>query len=138
MPLPSTDRFNGSPLLPVYLVCDTSTSMGSSSVGAETPIKILNDSIDSLMEIIIRRGNRDIDIHLGIIAFSRFATVVRPLGRIDPREKFKSSLKAEGPTCYEAGLSCLEKCLDEDEENRGRRDAARPLCFFLQMGNLLT
>ncbi|WP_455135275.1 vWA domain-containing protein [Schaalia cardiffensis] len=127
-------HYSASPLLPVYLICDTSASMASSSVGGTPPIKVLNESINSLMNEIVRRGNRDIDVHLCIISFSNSAEVVRPLSRVVPDSIFETPLKAHGSTNFEAGLQLFKTTLSKDENERRNNNWFRPLCFFLTDG----
>ena len=133
--MPSTVTYrDASPLLPIYLICDTSGSMNYPEKGMSLkPIDVLNDSIINLFMKIYERPRTTIDIHLSIISFGDRAVLNRAMDAVDSGATF-TPLKASGLTILSAGLEMLEKRLDIDERERYPRRSFRPVAFVLTDG----
>ncbi|WP_299046784.1 hypothetical protein [uncultured Actinomyces sp.] len=134
--MPSTVTYrDASPLLPIYLICDTSGSMDYPERGmSPKPIDVLNDSIINLFHTVYYDLPRTTtDIHISIISFNDRAVLNRAMDAVDSGATF-TPLKASGLTTLSAGLEMFERRLDIDERERYPRRSFRPVAFVLTDG----
>ena len=127
-------RRDASPVLPVYLMCDTSASMNSSrKKGGKPPIEVLNESIVSLFSAIARRPATTVDAHLCVISFNTTARCEYRLSDVYSGVTL-TTLKAQGFTYLAPALKLFEERLDSDEKQRFPRKSYRPVAFILTDG----
>ncbi len=133
--MPSTVTYkDASPLLPMYLICDTSGSMNHPEERTSPkPIDVLNDSIVSLFMEVYERPETITDIHLSVISFNDRAVLNRAMDKVDLGTTM-TPLQASGLTTLSTGLEMFEKRLDIDKRERYPRRSFRPVAFVLTDG----
>ncbi len=114
-------------VLPFYLLCDVSYSMGPA-------IQELNDGIARLRRAIVAEPAVDDVAHICIISFSDAARVVLPMTQMS--ENAPPSLHPEGGTNYGEAFRLLARLIQQDTVDFKRQGykVYRPCAFFLTDG----
>lgn len=126
-------RRDASPVLPVYLICDTSASMSSSRSKGRPPIDVLNESIVNLFCAVAQRPATTVDVHLCVISFNTTAQCEYRMSDVYSGVTL-TTLKAQGFTYLTPALKLFEERLDIDENERRPRKSYRPVAFILTDG----
>lgn len=138
---------DGSPILPVYLICDTSSSMNkdidedskttrndkSSQTSSIRRIDVLNNAIIDLFATVTQSPRTTTRANLSIISFDTTARINFPMSDVHSGITM-TPLRASGTTRFSTALELLEKRLDIDERRRAPRRSFRPVAFFLTDG----
>lgn len=125
---------NASRVLPVYLICDASGSMGVPAAGGKRPIDVLNDSIVNLFVAVNQRQSTVLDVTLSVISFSTSAYLNYAMDNVSPGDP-QIRLQASGTTNLAAALELFEDRLDIDGRERYPRESYRPVAFILTDGH---
>lgn len=133
----STPSFTGKPthragILPVYILCDVSSSMGEPQDAKTKPLDAINAELASILRSIVRQGGMGRDIQLCVITFSTSAKVVLPLTEVGIRTKVPK-LSASGVTNLQKGIATLATTIRNDFQ-RMQQDAYRPVVFIFTDG----
>lgn len=117
-------------VLPVYLVCDGSSSM------AGTPIEAVNDSLPHIHDAIGAAPEAAGRTRLCVIGFSHEAQILMPLR--DPAAAASApALTASGGTSYAAAFDLLRAAIASDVASlrADGHQVCRPAVFFLSDGH---
>ena len=88
---------DGSPVLPVYLICDTSLSMTYRVEKDKKRIDVLNEAITNLFVEILDLNETTSRVEVCVISFNDSPHLVLPLQAIDPEMQWEP-LKPGGET----------------------------------------
>lgn len=131
----SKPMFTASPvgttrLLPIYILCDTSFSMGQ-----DDAIDKINDGLAGIVQQIVRQGDKGSDIRLCVISFATTAKIELSLTRVE-FETVIPKLTASGVTNFPAAVELLTETLYKDYHAMRQQDerAYRPAVFILTDG----
>lgn len=132
--------------MPVYLICDTSSSMNTftditpaqSDINEDNQprqrrIDVLNDALCDLIVAVATAPRTIYRANLSVISFGSTARTNLPLSPVNSALTIKP-LVAGGTTSYSAALSEFENRLNIDAQQRGSRRDFRPVAFFLTDG----
>lgn len=117
-------------LLPIYVVCDTSQSMGQDGA-----IDAVNEGLAGVIREIQRAGKKGDDIRVCVIRFSTNAKVELPLTAVDI-ETNVPPMKASGVTNLTAAIKLLASTISADYHALAARNerAYRPAVFLFTDG----
>ncbi len=127
---------DGSPVLPVYLICDTSGSMNAgvdSSDSGVRRIDVLNEAIIDLFIKIYQGSSTTVRVEVSVISFNSKPCLNFPLQSINPDVEM-SPLQASGLTELAKALDFFNDRLTVDEAQRGGRFDYRPVAFVITDG----
>ena len=114
--------------LPVYILCDTSSSMNGE------PIESVNNGVEMLANALRKEPQALETVHISEITFDDDAKVVIPLTTL---LQFKhKQLTATGITSLGAGLSLVSKMIDQEVQkgSKEKRGDWRPMLFIFTDG----
>lgn len=119
----------GDRLLPVYVMCDTSSSMEGE------PIAELNKGLEGLIQRAVDEGALGNEIRMCIISFGSTAHVKMTLSKLSMRTE-APRLVAGGVTRLDLAIEELSKTIDADYTNiiRNEAKAVRPVVFIFTDG----
>lgn len=122
-------------LLPIYIMCDVSSSMGWPKEAPEKPIDAINAGISGILRELREQAFVAGSIYLSIITFGSNAEVVLPLSQVDA-ETYVPPLEAQGTTNLGDAFETLSKTLDLDYHAIRDRNATayRPAVFLFTDG----
>ena len=118
----------GLTVLPLYIVCDESSSMAGASIQA------VNDGIVELFDEINADPIVDARVRVGIVAFNDTARVLFPLTQLSDVTQIPVCV-ASGSTSYAAAFRLLKTQLETDVSSlRQQFNVHRPCVFFMSDG----
>lgn len=119
----------GDRLLPVYVMCDTSSSMEGE------PIAELNKGLEGLIQRAVDEGALGNEIRMCIISFGSAANVKLALSKLSMRTE-APRLEAGGVTRLDLAIEKLSQTIDADYTNiiRNEAKAVRPVVFIFTDG----
>lgn len=124
-------------LLPLYIVADTSESMGW---GDHPPIKELNGLMDRIVALCEEDDRLQKSLWLEVITFDTDAKVAVPAGRYEDFREVTPHFEAGGLTCYGKAFRLLHQELDDQHQELKTMAALeglrlnRPAVFFITDG----
>jgi von willebrand factor type A domain len=124
------------PVLPIYLLCDTSKSMVLIVEKNKKRIDVLNEAIVDLFTKMLNLNRSTIKVKVCVISFNTLPYLVSPLNDITSGLPLMP-LEAKGSTFLAKALNFLDDRLDIDENNRNRTLAFRPVAFIISDGEPL-
>jgi von willebrand factor type A domain len=127
---------DGSLVLPVYLICDTSSSMNRTVDGSKNGIRridILNEAITDLFVAIYKGSRTTVRVNVSVISFNSAPCLNFPLQDITPGVSMRP-LQAGGLTELGKALKFFDERLTIDEAKRGHRRGYRPVAFVISDG----
>ena len=124
---------DGSPVLPVYLICDTSLSMTYRVEKDKKRIDVLNEAITNLFVEILDLNETTSRVEVCVISFNDSPHLVLPLQAIDPEMQWEP-LKPGGETEVAKALKFFNERLSIDEKNRAGLPSCRPVAFIITDG----
>ena len=128
---------DGSQVLPVYLICDTSNSMNKSIEGVKggtRRIDVLNDSIRDLFAEIYKGDRTTVKTNVSVISFNTNPFLDFPLADVSSGVTMRP-LKAQGLTELAKALDLFNERLLIDEKKRAPRLGYRPVAFVVTDGH---
>jgi von willebrand factor type A domain len=131
---------DGSPVLPVYLICDTSISMNEPVDGSGSGVRridVLNEAINDLFIKIYQGSRTTLRVEVSVISFNSEPCLNLPLQSIGPDVEM-SPLQPYGFTVLAKALDFFNDRLTVDEEAQpGGRFGYRPVAFVITDGHPL-
>lgn len=124
---------DGNPVLPVYLICDTSQSMLCLTEEGNKRIDVLNEAITNLFVEILNLNETTSRVEVCVISFNDSPHLVLPLQAIDPEMRWEP-LKPGGKTEVAKALKFFNERLSIDEKNRAGLPSCRPVAFIITDG----